>query len=31
MIEFCLGFIIGVFFGAMIMCFVVVGKDDRNE
>ena len=31
MIEFCLGFIIGVFLGAMIMCFVVVGKDDRND
>lgn len=31
MIEFCLGFIIGVFFGAMIMCFVVAGKDDRDE
>lgn len=31
MIEFCLGLIIGIFLGAMIMCFVIVGKDDRDE
>lgn len=31
MIEFCLGFIIGVFFGAMIICCVVAGKDNRDE
>lgn len=28
MIEFCLGFIIGVIFGGIIMCFVKVGKTD---
>lgn len=31
MIEFCLGFIIGVFFGATIICCVVAGKDNRND
>ena len=31
MIEFCLRFIVGEFIGAMIMCFVVAGKDKKDE
>lgn len=31
MIEFCLGFIIGVLFGGIIISFLRVGKDDKDE
>jgi hypothetical protein len=31
MIEFCLGFIIGVLFGGIIISFLSVRKDDKDE